>query len=186
MLAACGPDTNTFRFRSSSFSASFAPRSSLRDACVWMRVPLRPESYRSFASFMCVPGAGLHRCCSVNVVVGGGGAPSSAPAHPPQRSPPPVSLALRFWVVCASVSLQYSLSSLCPVSECRTGEEARGVGCARRRCTLPKRFSAKAAASTNPASCAVSSPRPAPPCPGCCHGDQTGLSTPPENWPCGI
>ncbi|XP_036210912.1 cysteine and glycine-rich protein 1 isoform X1 [Myotis myotis] len=39
-------------------------------------------------------------------------------------------------------------------SRCPTGEEARSAGCARRRCTSPRRCSAKAAASTSPASCA--------------------------------
>lgn len=50
------------------------------------------------------------------------------------------------------------------------------MGCARRRFTLPRRSSAKAAASTSPASCAVSTPARGSP------GDlglppQAGLST---------
>lgn len=52
------------------------------------------------------------------------------------------------------------------------------MGCARRRFTLPRRSSAKAAASTSPASCAVSTPARGSP------GDlglppQAGLSTTP-------
>ncbi|XP_027831849.2 cysteine and glycine-rich protein 1 isoform X1 [Ovis aries] len=41
-----------------------------------------------------------------------------------------------------------------PLPGCRTGEEARRAGCAGRRCTLRRRSSAKAAASTDPVSCA--------------------------------
>lgn len=60
---------------------------------------------------------------------------------------------------CISVALEMT-SCLCPVAECRTGEEAGGAGFARRPCTSPRRFSVKATASTSPASCAVSRARP--------------------------
>ena len=80
--------------------------------------------------------------------------PRSAPSLPPARPVP------------CLTSRPDAVSACAFSAGCQTGEEERSAASARRQCTSPRRCNAKAAASTSPASCAVStSPSLAPPAP---------------------